>query len=75
MMLRTVRGTFEDGQVTLDEDVPGIKRADVLVVFVEETKPGRTLTYGMFRPSDGQYTTEEDFRDLKKEFEPKERCE
>lgn len=34
-MLRTIKGKFADGRVTLDEDVSGIRNAEVLVTFLE----------------------------------------
>jgi hypothetical protein len=74
-MMRTVKGIYEDGRVTLDEEVPGVKHAEVLVVFVDERPTDRMLERGMFRPADGHYTREEDFQEAKLSFEPKERPE
>lgn len=74
-MIRTIKGIYEDGRVTLEEEVPGVKHAEVLVVFVDEHPEDRMLKRGMFKPADGRYTTEDDFREAKLAFEPEEPAE
>ncbi len=74
-MNRTIRGTYENGQITLEETPQGVKRADVIVTFTEPSIPGRFMRRGMYKKPGRRMSTEEDFLEAKKEFEPKERNE
>lgn len=71
-MLRTIRGKFADGRVTLDEDVSGIQTAEVLVTFLEsevaETPAAEkqsVLKRGMWKDRGIPDLSLEDFQNLR----------
>ena len=76
-MTKTIKGRVIDGKIELVEphDVP--EGAEVSVSFESTQREGPTedqpmrLYYGMFRPPDGRYTTEEDWQEAKKMWEPR----
>ena len=73
-MTKTIKGRLLDGKVELLEPLDVPNGTDVQVTFeVAEQPPAspRRLYYGMFRPSDGRYTTEEDWQEAKKIWEPR----
>lgn len=74
-MLRTIRGKFADGRVTLDEDVPGIQTAEVLVTFLESevaktpaAEKQSVLKRGMWRDRGLPDLSIEDFQKMRSDL-------
>jgi hypothetical protein len=74
-MLRTIRGKFADGRVTLDEEVSGINNAEVLVTFLEseatDTPPASkqsVLKRGMWKDRGLPDLSIEDFQKLRSDL-------
>jgi hypothetical protein len=62
-MLTTVEGTYQDGEITLQETPKGVKNGKVLVTFLNESgsKPAhQQMAFGQFAGS--ILLTEEDFK-------------
>ncbi len=72
----TIRGTYENGTIRLDEAPSGVARARVEVRFIEE--PSNTedeaprLRFGMFRKDGKNLSTVEDFEEAKRSLHSRE---
>lgn len=74
-MNQTIRGTYDNGTITLDRVPEGVTRAHVVVEFVETPEAAepelKRIRFGVFRPADGQYTSDEAIEETKKSLNPK----
>jgi hypothetical protein len=76
-MSQTIQGTYKNGTILLDRLPEGVAEARVVVEFVDKHAPKRAtrrrgITYfGMFAPSDRQFTSDEELERVKKSWNAK----
>ena len=69
-MLKTVEGTYHNGELTLDEPVPGISEARVLVTFLPQRGQAETRrSYRSFCGSISKEDAEEMIRVIEEDCE------
>jgi hypothetical protein len=78
-MSQTIQGTYKNGTISLDRLPEGVAEARVVVEFVEQpprapersTRRRGITFYGMFAPSNGQFTSDEELERVKKSWNAK----
>jgi hypothetical protein len=79
-MTRTLKGRVVDGKIELLEPLDAPDGAEVRVLVESSAaddlgggpaEPLPRFEFGMFRPTDGRYSTEEDWQEIKKIWEPR----